>query len=169
MNIYISRNGIRLGPYTVEQLQDMIESEQLSLSDKAWYEDCAEWTRVSDMPELVNAVLSPSNVNITIQQAQTIVPEFYERKEYHPFLRILSFLLAAMFGIISCAFFLGEGIFLIAAVACVVGSVWYLNEAFSSKITTIWKICPVCRSEVHEWLYYDSSIQGKKCWRVAPR
>src|SRR5437763_1652107 len=53
MNIFIAKNGRRQGPYTAEQLKALIGRGEVTMSDKAWYEGCAEWARISDMPELV--------------------------------------------------------------------------------------------------------------------
>lgn len=59
MNIFIAKNGNRQGPYSSEQLKELVGRGDISLSDKAWHEGCTEWIRISDMPELVNAILPP--------------------------------------------------------------------------------------------------------------
>jgi len=59
MNIYILRNEIQQGPLSIEQLRAALATGQLSMSDLGWYEGCAQWTRLHDLPELVKAVLPP--------------------------------------------------------------------------------------------------------------
>lgn len=59
MNIFVAKNGTRQGPHSANQLKDLVGRGEISLSDKAWYEGCAEWNRISEMPELVNVILPP--------------------------------------------------------------------------------------------------------------
>lgn len=40
-------------------MRELLASGRLSMGDFAWYEGCAEWTRIHDMPEVVAAVLPP--------------------------------------------------------------------------------------------------------------
>jgi len=59
VTIFIAENGNRQGPYSIHTLKEMIRRGDISLSDKAWYEGCAEWTRIRDMPELLDAIIPP--------------------------------------------------------------------------------------------------------------
>lgn len=43
MTIHISRNGQRLGPYTEQQLAEVVKNGQISLDDTAWKEGMADW------------------------------------------------------------------------------------------------------------------------------
>jgi len=55
MKIFISKNGRRKGPYSPQQLKEMLARNEISMSDLAWYEGCAEWSRIQEMPELIQA------------------------------------------------------------------------------------------------------------------
>jgi hypothetical protein len=59
MNIFIARDGTRQGPYSTDQLRDLIRRGDISLSEKAWYEGCVEWIRISEMPEVLDQILPP--------------------------------------------------------------------------------------------------------------
>ena len=50
MNIYITRNGQQLGPYTLEQIQSQVNSGALLPADLAWCEGMANWAPLSDVP-----------------------------------------------------------------------------------------------------------------------
>jgi len=43
MEIYISRDGVQHGPYSVEEVNDRLASGEVSLDDLAWHEGAAEW------------------------------------------------------------------------------------------------------------------------------
>lgn len=59
MNIFIAKNGTREGPYSLDQLKELIQQNRVSISDKVYYEGCSDWTRITDLPELVRMVLPP--------------------------------------------------------------------------------------------------------------
>ena len=50
VNIYITRNGQQLGPYTLEQIQSRVNSGALLPVDLAWCEGMATWAPLSDVP-----------------------------------------------------------------------------------------------------------------------
>lgn len=43
MQIYLARNGQQAGPYTLEQLNQMLTSQQVLLTDLIWHEGMSEW------------------------------------------------------------------------------------------------------------------------------
>ena len=43
MQIYLARNNQQAGPYTVEQINQMLQSQQVLLTDLAWYQGMPEW------------------------------------------------------------------------------------------------------------------------------
>lgn len=43
MQIYLARNNQQAGPYTLEQLNQMLASQQVLLTDLAWHEGMTEW------------------------------------------------------------------------------------------------------------------------------
>jgi len=50
MQIYISKNGQQLGPYTAHDLDALLQSEEITGDDLYWYEGCAAWTPLSQFP-----------------------------------------------------------------------------------------------------------------------
>jgi hypothetical protein len=59
MNIFIAKSRTREGPYSLDQLKELIQQNKVSMSDKVYYEGCSDWTRITDLPELVRMVLPP--------------------------------------------------------------------------------------------------------------
>jgi hypothetical protein len=50
MNLYISKNGIRLGPYAIEEARKLKAAGQLQDDDWAWYEGLADWIPLQQVP-----------------------------------------------------------------------------------------------------------------------
>ena len=59
MNIFIAKSKTREGPYSLDQLKELIQQNKVSMSDKVYYEGCSDWTRITDLPELVRMLLPP--------------------------------------------------------------------------------------------------------------
>ncbi len=59
MTLFVLKNGNRLGPYTVEQVADLIRKGELLLTDSAWHEGKSEWQSIHALPEIVSVVLPP--------------------------------------------------------------------------------------------------------------
>lgn len=43
MQIYLARNNQQAGPYSIEQLNQMLASQQVLLTDLAWHQGMTEW------------------------------------------------------------------------------------------------------------------------------
>lgn len=50
MQIYITRDGQRMGPYTAEEVNRQLAAGTISLADLAWYEGAANWMPLSQVP-----------------------------------------------------------------------------------------------------------------------
>jgi hypothetical protein len=50
MQIHIARNGQRMGPFSLEEINRQLAAGTLSLSDQAWYEGAAGWAPLSTVP-----------------------------------------------------------------------------------------------------------------------
>ncbi|SVE38768.1 uncharacterized protein METZ01_LOCUS491622, partial [marine metagenome] len=50
--IYISRNGQREGPLSLEQVRERLDDGRLAHTDLAWYKGRKEWTTVGQVPGL---------------------------------------------------------------------------------------------------------------------
>lgn len=51
MQIYLARDNQQAGPYTVEQLNQMLASQQVLLTDLIWHEGMMEWKTVGEMSQ----------------------------------------------------------------------------------------------------------------------
>ena len=59
MQIHIARDGQKMGPFTLEEVNRQLAAGILRLSDLAWYEGAAGWAALSTVPG-VGAVTAPS-------------------------------------------------------------------------------------------------------------
>lgn len=51
MQIYLARNNQQAGPYTLEQLNQMLASQQVLLTDLAWHEGMTEWKALGELTQ----------------------------------------------------------------------------------------------------------------------
>ena len=58
MQFHIDRDGHRLGPFTLEEINESLEEGTLSPSDLAWEEGVEDWRPLSDIPGVVLPGLS---------------------------------------------------------------------------------------------------------------
>ena len=59
MNIFLSRNGQQHGPYSVDDLNAMLETETVNGDDLCWYEGCETWIPLSQFPGFGPPTLPP--------------------------------------------------------------------------------------------------------------
>jgi TM2 domain-containing membrane protein YozV len=74
MNIYIAKNNARNGPYTNEQVVEMVQNGDVLMSDLAWSEGMTEWHALHSMPAIVEAVLPPLPDNAIDQNVRISPP-----------------------------------------------------------------------------------------------
>ena len=79
MQITINRDGQNYGPYTVEQLQQMLQAGRAQLTDLAHYEGAAEWVPLSQIPGVTQAQPTPATAPI---DADTYVPTGQHEHEF---------------------------------------------------------------------------------------
>lgn len=51
MQIYLARNNQQAGPYTIEQLNQMLASQQILLTDLAWHQGMTEWKALGELTQ----------------------------------------------------------------------------------------------------------------------
>ena len=51
MQIYLARNNQQAGPYSLEQVNQMLASQQVLLTDLAWHEGMAEWKTLGELTQ----------------------------------------------------------------------------------------------------------------------
>jgi len=52
MNIFLAKDGKPDGPYSVEQIREMVHAKQISMTDQVWEEGSSDWKRICDSTEL---------------------------------------------------------------------------------------------------------------------
>jgi len=60
--IQISRNGQTFGPYSIEQVQQYLQTGEIQPTDWAWFEGAQNWMPVTDLPDvaIASAVAPPA-------------------------------------------------------------------------------------------------------------
>jgi len=51
MQIYLARNNQQAGPYTVEELNQMLANQQVLLTDLAWHQGMTEWKALGELTQ----------------------------------------------------------------------------------------------------------------------
>lgn len=51
MQIYLARNNQQAGPYSLEQLNQMLASQQVLLTDLAWHQGLTEWKTLGELTQ----------------------------------------------------------------------------------------------------------------------
>ncbi|OTG83057.1 RDD family protein [Acinetobacter sp. ANC 4648] len=69
MQIYLARNNQQAGPYTVEQLNQMLASQQVLLTDLAWHQGMTEWKALGEITQ-GKLVYEPLN-DVTLKTENT--------------------------------------------------------------------------------------------------
>ncbi len=104
MQIYLARNGVQAGPYSLEQLNNMLASGEVVLTDLAWHEGLEQWQALAELtngqyayypegyqPKASNAGQDTNEPNVIVidartnkqkdaQQKRLSVDELYGRK-----------------------------------------------------------------------------------------
>ncbi len=70
MQIYLARNNEQAGPYTLEQLNQMLANGQVVLEDLAWHEGMPEWKKLG---ELTQGQLFYKPILVTAPAVATVV------------------------------------------------------------------------------------------------
>lgn len=70
MHIYLARNNQQAGPYTLEQLNQMLASQQILLTDLAWHQGMTEWKALGELTQgkLVYEPVMQTTTDIFSQQ-----------------------------------------------------------------------------------------------------
>ena len=71
MQIYLARNNQQAGPYSLEQVNQMLASQQILLTDLAWHQGMTEWKALGELtqgqmiyqPQGYQAPISPVSEN----------------------------------------------------------------------------------------------------------
>ena len=87
MQIYLARNNQQAGPYTLEQVNQMLASQQILLTDLAWHEGMTEWKALGELTQgklvyqpigySVPTINTNTSTNETIRQIR-VEPKVHE-------------------------------------------------------------------------------------------
>ena len=61
MDIYITRNGQQLGPYSVHEARRNLRAGVIGSSDLAWHDGLSEWVPLSTIPGITMIAQSPTS------------------------------------------------------------------------------------------------------------
>jgi hypothetical protein len=121
MQIHVARNGQKMGPFSLEEVNRQLAAGTLSLSDLAWYEGAAGWAALSTVPGVSagaapTAAASVSTPAITPSPSGPVIPAASVATAKTEPLAILSLIFSGLgvFGF-CCGFFL---MMAIAGVVC---------------------------------------------------
>lgn len=73
MNIYLTKNGQQLGPYSLTQVQDMVKGGEVTLADFAWYEGLPDWVPLAQIPGIADSGAA-ATLSIFARQQEAQVP-----------------------------------------------------------------------------------------------
>ncbi|SVD21968.1 uncharacterized protein METZ01_LOCUS374822, partial [marine metagenome] len=68
MQLYVSKDGQRYGPYTVEQLEEYLEQGYFTLQDHAICEGWEQWVTIDQLVELDEEPESPEPIELTTEE-----------------------------------------------------------------------------------------------------
>jgi hypothetical protein len=74
MNIYLSKNNKRHGPFAIEQVREMIQKGEFMMSNLAWHEGMNAWQPIYTLPDMVKSVLPPIPENSEATNAKPSLP-----------------------------------------------------------------------------------------------
>ncbi len=51
--VFLYQNGQQVGPYEMDALQSWVNSGQLKITEQAWFEGCANWVTLAEVPGII--------------------------------------------------------------------------------------------------------------------
>lgn len=149
---HIERSGEQYGPYSAEQILEMLQSNELSVSDNCWHDGLSEWAPLSSVLNLATPKESPTLI--------TNAPNSTSTTYYY-----------SSFGDRMGAYIIDIVIFNIVFFCIFLVAILALNSAGALNDTTF--TCLQLSSILALWLYYSllesSPLQatlGKKACRL---
>ncbi|WP_438012721.1 RDD family protein [Psychrobacter raelei] len=82
MQIYLARNQVQAGPYTLTELNNMLATGQVDLSDLMWHAGMEQWQQVGEMTQGKNHY-NPNGSISSVPPKRVSVAELYGKKESH--------------------------------------------------------------------------------------
>src|SRR5438552_14819900 len=77
MQIHVARNGQRIGPFSLEEVNRQLAAGSLSLSDLAWYEGIPNWVTLSQVPGVGTTGPTPGAAAPSVASASgTAMPDW---------------------------------------------------------------------------------------------
>ncbi len=85
MKIYLARNGVQAGPYSLDEVNAMLSSGEVLLDDLMWHSGMDNWARLGDMTQ-GQPFYQPNSAQATPQSAPTPRPTrgFGDNVDFRP-------------------------------------------------------------------------------------
>ncbi len=83
MQIFLARNNVQAGPYTLDQLNIMLTSGEVVLDDLVWHEGLDKWQRIGDLTGNQYSY-RPADISTSNDSIINNVTVFPEDKSSHP-------------------------------------------------------------------------------------
>lgn len=89
MKIYLARNQVQAGPYTLEELNTMLASGEVWIDDLIWHSPMTAWQRLGDLTQnqsyyQPNNTLPPKPATLAEIQHKTKTRGFGDNVDFHP-------------------------------------------------------------------------------------
>ena len=105
MQIYIAKSGQQTGPFTVEQLQPMLDSGMIALNDSAWHDGLTSWQPLHHIVNITPPIPGPPPIHsfshspLVAQDSTSATPaSFGIRLGAHIIDAIITYILAFVVG-----------------------------------------------------------------------
>ncbi|UTO05236.1 RDD family protein [Moraxella sp. FZLJ2107] len=89
MKIYLARNNVQAGPYTLDELNTMLSSGEVLLDDLAWHKGMSQWQKLGELTQgqLHYAPVLPKSASTVAPSQTTTAPQqrdFGDNPDFHP-------------------------------------------------------------------------------------
>ncbi|SJM69850.1 RDD family protein [Psychrobacter piechaudii] len=81
MQIYLARNQVQAGPYTLEELNKMLSNRQVELSDLMWHVGMDQWKQVGEMTKGQFYYDPNATTSVNIPPRRVTVADLYGNKQ----------------------------------------------------------------------------------------
>lgn len=81
MQIYLARNQVQAGPYTLTEVNNMLATEQVDFTDLMWHEGMDQWKTVGEMTQGQRFYNPNNSASITVTPKRVSVADLYGKKE----------------------------------------------------------------------------------------
>lgn len=81
MKIFLARNQVQAGPFTLDELNNMLATDQVDMSDLMWHEGLAQWQTVGELTNGKSHYNPEGTIDNQTPSKRVSVSELYGKKE----------------------------------------------------------------------------------------